>query len=336
MSIEDIKKRLSQGLVENLINEPSAHYIHILLLRELQSSAIFTTNGQDADITTVGISADDGLVDYSPVMMFKRKQTGSDRRKGKELQRNLINVQDTMNVNEMTQDSPESMLYGSAASAARDEAISVTSRVMYDTAYSIRDSSVLIEEKFQNAPGDGFAKGATTAIREPDFIMPGTLFPCVVTLRDATFEELIFVLGVTKMNKRYGAATSRIGRMENHILGIYYGLEEGPANLFLSQEVARRLAAFNGPTTSENLNKVLYSPVLDIEKVKSLVKKSFDDEIQKLNIEPLGDDEVAELVEHITAETMKEALEVQKDKASAFFQSVNGETKSRKKGSRGA
>lgn len=333
MSIEDIKKKLSQGLVENLVNEPSAHYIHILLLRELQSSAIFTTNGQDADITTVGISADDGLVDYSPVMMFKRKQTGSDRRKGKELQRNLINIQDTMNVNEMNQESPESMLYGSAAG---DEAISVTSRVMYDTAYSIRDSSVLIEEKFQNAPGDGFAKGATTAIREPDFIMPGTLFPCVVTLRDATFEELIFVLGVTKMNKRYGAATSRIGRMENHILGIYYGLEEGPANLFLSQEAARRMAALNGKMTSENLKKVLYSPVLDIEKVKSLVKKSFDEEIQALNIKPLGDDEVVKLVEHVTADTMKRALEVQKDKASAFFQSVNGETKGRKKGSRGA
>jgi CRISPR-associated protein Csc2 len=72
MSIEDIKGKLAPGLVENLINEPSAHYLHILLLRELQSSAIFTTNGQDADITTVGISASDGLVDYSPVMMFKR------------------------------------------------------------------------------------------------------------------------------------------------------------------------------------------------------------------------------------------------------------------------
>ena len=259
MSIDEIKSKLTTGLVEDLINEPSAHYIHILLLRELQSSAIFTTNGQDADITTVGISASDGLVDYSPVMMFKRKQTGSDRRKGKELQRNLINVQDTMNVNEMNQKSPESILYGSAAG---DDAISVTSRVMYDTAYSIRDSSVLVEEKFQNAPGDAFAKGATTAIREPDFIMPGTLFPCVVTLRDATFQELIFVLGVTKMNKRYGAATSRIGRMDNHILGIYYGIEEGPANLFLSQEVARRLAINNGGMNSENLNKVLYSHVL--------------------------------------------------------------------------
>jgi CRISPR-associated protein Csc2 len=328
MSIEDIKKKLSSGLVEKLINEPSAHYVHILLLRELQSSAIFTTNGQDADIATVGIGTEDGLVDYSPVMMFKRKQTGSDRRKGKELQRNLTGIEDTMNVNEMTQDSPESMLYGSAAG---DEAISVTSRVMYDTAYSIRDSSAIVEEKFQNAPGDQFAKGATTAIREPDFIVPGTVFPCVVTMRDATFDELVFVLGITKMNKRYGAATSRIGRMENHVLGIYCGIEEGPANLILSQEVARRLAMENGGLTSESLNKVLYSPVLDIAKVKGHVKKAFDDDIENLNVEALTDEETEELLGYVTSESLKESLGRQKVLSTQFFQEVNGEKKTRGK-----
>ncbi|MCK4651918.1 MAG: type I-D CRISPR-associated protein Cas7/Csc2 [Methanosarcinales archaeon] len=327
MDINEIKNKLSTGLVENLINEPSAHYIHVLLLRELQSSAIFTTSGQDADIATVGIVADGELVDYSPVMMFKRKQTGSDRRKGKELQRNLIDMKDTMNVNEMTQDSPESILYGSAAG---DEAISVTSRVMYDTAYSIRDSSVVVEEKFQNAPGDEFAKGATTAIREPDFIIPGTLFPCVITLRDVTFDELVFVLGITKMNKRYGAATSRIGRMENHILCIYYGMEEGPANLILSQEVSRRMVMEKGGLTKENLNKVLYAPVLDIEKVKRLVKQTFDDDIKTLNIESLDDADVEKLLEYITEGTLKEALENQKTRASEFLKKVNEELKKKK------
>ncbi|KKG11217.1 type I-D CRISPR-associated protein Cas7/Csc2 [Methanosarcina sp. 2.H.A.1B.4] len=327
-SIEKIKKELSPGLVESLINEPSAHYIHILLLRELQSNAIFTTNGEDADIATVGISAEDGLVDYSPVMMFKRKQTGSDRRKGKELQRNFLGITDTMDVNKMNQESPESMLYGSAAG---ENAVSVTSRVMYDTAYSIRDSSVIIEEKFQNAPGDNFAKGPTSAIREPDFIIPGTLFPCVVTLRDATFEELLFVLGITKMNKRYGAVTSRIGRMQNHILGIYSGIEEGTANLVLSQEVARRLAIENGKLNKENLNHVLYSPVLDVEKVKTLVKQAFDEEAKTLSIEPLGDHDKEKLLEYTTSETLKEALECQKEKASTFFHSVSEKPPKEKK-----
>lgn len=326
-TVDEIKKKLSSGLVDSLINEPSAHYIHILLLRELQSSAIFTTNGEDADITTVGISAEDGLVDYSPVMMFKRKQTGSDRRKGKELERNLLGITDTMDVNKMNQESPESLLYGSAAG---DNAVSVTSRVMYDTAYSIRDSSVIIEEKFQNAPGDNFVKGPTSAIREPDFIIPGTLFPCVITLRDATFEELLFVLGVTKMNKRYGAVTSRIGRMQNHVLGIYYGIEEGTANLILSQEVVRRLAIENGGLDKESLNKILYSPVLDVDKVKRLVKQAFDEEAQTLSIKPLEDLEIEKLLEYITPEKLKEALELQKEKSSTFFHSINEKPKEKK------
>lgn len=323
-NIEEIQNKLSSSLVNDLINEPSAHYVHILLLRELQSSAIFTTNGEDADITTVGISTEDGLVDYSPVMMFKRKQTGSDRRKGKELQRNLLEIEDTMSVNEMNQKSPESMLYGSAAG---NEAISVTSRVMYDTAYSIRDSSVIVEEKFQNAPGDQFAKGPSTAIREPDFIIPGTLFPSVITLRDATFDELLFVLGICKMNKRYGAVTSRIGRMENHILGIYYGMEEGPANLILSQEVARRLALDTETLNMDSLNKILYTSVLDIENVKQHLKQAFDEETEPLNIESLEDTETKQLIDYVNSNVLKEALERQKIKAATFFQAVSEKPK---------
>jgi CRISPR-associated protein Csc2 len=320
MSFDEIKTKLSKGIIEKHVNEPSAHYVHILLLRELQSSAIFTTNGQDADITTVGISADDGMVEYSPVMMFKRKQTGSDRRKGKELQRNFIEIKDTMSVNEMTPDSPESVLYGSAA--AGKNPISVTSRVMYDTAYSIRDSSAIVEEKFQNAPGDEYAKGPSTAIREPDFIMPGTLFPCVITLRDATFDELIFVLGLTKMNKRYGAVTSRIGRMENHILGIYFGTEEGTANLILSQEVARRIAKKEGKLMAENLSKFLYSTVLDIEKVKIHIKQAYDEDIAKMNIKALDNLDTTKLLDLITAETIKQSLDKLKTASAEFIKEV--------------
>jgi hypothetical protein len=150
-------------------------------------------------------------------------------------------------------------------------------------------------------------------------------------LRDATFEELVFVLGITKMNKRYGAATSRIGRVENHVLGIYYGIEEGLANLILSQEASRRLAVDNGGLTKDNLNKVLYDSVIDIEKVKGYVKKAFDDDVQTLNIESLGDDDVRELLDYVTSESMKEALESQKIKASEFFRGVN-ESKKNKRG----
>lgn len=118
--------------------------------------------------------------------------------------------------------------------------------------------------------------------------------------------------------------------MGNHILCIYYGMEEGPANLILSQEVSRRMAMENGGLTKENLNKVLYSPVLDIEKVKRLVKQAFDDDIKTLNIKSLDDADVEKLLEYITEGTLKEALENQRTRASEFLKKVNEELKKKK------
>jgi hypothetical protein len=122
--------------------------------------------------------------------------------------------------------------------------------------------------------------------------------------------------------------------MNNHILGIYYGIEEGPANLFLSQEVVRRLATDNADLNCESMNKVLYSHVLDIEKVKGLVKQAFDEEIKALNINALENNEVKEFVDHIKEGEIKKALEEQKEKASTFFKSVNEKPKGKKKGTK--
>jgi len=138
------------------------------------------------------------------------------------------------------------------------------------------------------------------------------------------------VLGVTKMNKRYGAVTSRIGRMQNHILGIYYGIEEGTANLVLSQEVVRRLAIENEGLNKEGVQKILYRSVLDVENVKKLVKQAFDDEAKTLSIEPLENREIEELLEYTTSEKLKEALEIQKEKAFTFFHSISEKPKEKK------
>lgn len=69
---------------------------------------------------------------------------------------------------------------------------------------------------------------------------------------------------------------------------------------------------------------MLYSSVLDIEKIKVIVKKSFDHEIETLNIKTLADTEFKELADYVNEEKMKEALEAQKAKASEFFKRVKG------------
>ncbi len=318
--LNDITQKLEKGLVKELTNNPGNRFVNILVLRELQSNAVFTTNGQDADVVTLTVKNGDKTMNYSPAIMFMRKQTGSDRRFGKAMLRTLLNVECTMQVNKMCQKCLECVLYGSAASEDVKETKSVTSRVMYDTAFTIRDSSVIIEEKFQNAPGDGYAKESTTAIREPDFFNPGVMFPCVITLRDATFAELLFILSITLKNKRYGAVTTRIGRVKNHILGIYAGSEEGPSNLELTTGVIRKLAEEN----DQSLEAVVTSSTLDVGSVVRHTKSVFDDLVEKERLEITGL-EVSDLnmiLESLTDEMVKDVFGKQNKTSGEFIDSI--------------
>jgi len=299
--------------------QPRSNYVNVLVLRELQSHAVFTTNGQDADIATVPVG--DG--DYSPGLMFMRKQTGSDRRVGKALQRDLglfgeDEFECTMQVNEMCQDCPECILYGSAASSS-DRALSITSRVMYDTAYTLRDASVVIDEKFQNAPGDDYAKSAEATIREPDFFEPGTLFPSVVTLRDATPAEVAFVLGITKQNKRYGATTSRLGRVNNHVLGVYAGNEEGPANLELTRRAITGLV--NGGEF-DSWQDVVRAETLAPDAVADHMTASFEEAIDRdhLGLDRVSHETVDELLAAATDDSFVDVLAKQREQSRAFLE----------------
>jgi CRISPR-associated protein Csc2 len=302
---------------------PRSNFVNILVLRELQSHAIFTTNGEDADLATVAVGNGTERTEYTPGLMFMRKQTGSDRRFGKALQRDLFEsgpeLECSMQVNEMCQKCVECILYGSAASANEGDDVSITSRVMYDTAYTLRDASTVIDEKFQNAPGDDYAKSAESTIREPDFFEPGTLFPSVITLRDATPAELAFVLGITAKNKRYGAATSRLGRTKNHILGVYAGSEEGPANLELTREAITRLRN-DDATDFGTLSEVFTAGSLDPSLVGEHLVDAFEERTDNLDIETVSDDTVEDILDIATGEDLAKVLDEQRGASQAFKQ----------------
>lgn len=304
---------------------PESNYVNILVLRELESHAVFTTNGEDADIATVALDSPDGAQDYAPGLLFMRKQTGSDRRFGKALQRDLGLFEDdedecTMQVNEMCQDCVECILYGSAASTDEGSDVSITSRVMYDTAYTLRDASVAIDEKFQNAPGDDYAKSAEATIREPDFFEPGTMFPSVVTLHDATPAELAFVLGITAKNKRYGATTSRLGRVNNRILGLYVGGEEGPANLELTRQTITRLVD-DSETDYDSVMDVVTAETLQPSRVADHTRNAFEDAIDHdgLDLKRVSDATVQGILETATEDGFAEVLTEQRNHSRTFL-----------------
>lgn len=319
MTSQAILDALDSGTADedNIPMQPENDCVTILVLRELKSHAIFTTNGEDADLATLALANEDETLEYSAGTMFMRKQTGSDRRRGKEIQRDWLGVDDSMKVNEMNPESPESVLYGSAANNDSDASLSVTSRAWYDTAYSVRDAGTIIDEKFQNAPGGEYAKGPTPGIREPDFYEPGTLFPCTITLKDATAAEVLFVLAVTLMNKRYGASTSRLGRVKNHVIDIYVGEEEGPSNLELTEELIRRFSSDYG-----GLAGVVQAAALPVTDAKTHMQETYQDYVDELNVrtDRVPEDVREEMKATAKSDELKDILTDHQDVAKAFIE----------------
>lgn len=304
MSLTEFKNALKPFTLEKPEKKPKENYVSVLILRELKSAARFTTDGIEANSAVVRV----GGIEETVGKLFGRKQVASDRRKAKALQRTLISdemgkVMDkngwkgcTMKVNEMCQRCPECALFGSAAS---EGGMSITSRVMYDESYTIRALSAIVDEFFQNAPGDDYAKEATSAIREPDFFKEGTLFPCVVTLKDVTAEEVLFFLNVTDRNSRYGATTTRFGKTQNHILGIYAGHREAPSSLEVAREIALTLAkqgldekdTDDSKKVDERLKEVMYRDTLSTDEIKVVATKVFESLSNKQRIDYLKFDE---------------------------------------------
>lgn len=309
--------------------KPKQNYVSILILRELQSAARFTTDGTEANSSIIRIGDEEVTVGK----LFGRKQVASDRRIAKALQRDLIAEKMnsfykkggwsgcSMEVTKMCQKCPECALFGSAASEGD---MSVTSRVMYDEAYTIRGINSVVEEYFQNAPGDDYAKKATSGIREPDFFKEGTLFPCVVTLRDVTCEEVLFFLNITDRNTRYGATGTRFGKTRNHILGVFASNREGPSSLEISRGVALRLAGGDEVRLpdSESLKRVLELDSLPLHDVKKNALEVYQHLLKTHRISgiDLGESEVTALLEAMKDDAViKEILITQIEKISDFL-----------------
>lgn len=276
-AIQKFGKTIKDYTLEKPEKRPKNRYVNLLVLRELLSAARFTTDGTEANSAVIRI----GDTEETVGKLFGRKQVASDRRTAKAVQRALITDEMrkknakwdgcSMEVTKMCQQCPECALFGSAASEGK---VSMTSRVMYDEAYTIRSLSTVVEEFFQNAPGDAYVKNATPGIREPDFFKEGVLFPCVVTLKDVTLEEVLFFMNITDRNSRYGATGTRFGKVRNHLLGVYAGGREGPSSLEVTREIVCALA---GTSDKEAIQSVMSADTLDLEAVKAAAVQGYED-----------------------------------------------------------
>lgn len=278
MQVNQFTSEIDKGTVEQIENDRQSRFTHILLLREVTAPARFTTDGETVNTTHVRMgNPGEETIETRAVDLFYRKQPGAERRTAKSIQRDILEdvsedcANDSMHPNEMKQDTPESVLFGSAAAS---EDVSQRSRVYYNTAYSLRDAPLVTRQNTQNAPGDDnrnvSAEGQGTWT--PDFVLPGTLFPSIVTLDSAVPEEVLFVLATLDRTTRYGAGETRGGNVKNHFLGVFTSRTDSPSNLELSRQIVGKLAEKDPFSSVEG---VVNASTLDVAKVGATTLKCY-------------------------------------------------------------
>jgi CRISPR-associated protein Csc2 len=243
MSIETLTPFLAPAYE----NFPKGRVIGLVVLRTTLSETIFRTEGTGEpmcrEFVQAGLS-DDRIIER--LVMTKRKQIAPERRRGREFLRayNLLYKKKedepvcSLNTNAPCEMCIDCFLYGFAAGGGGAQ----KSRIWTEDAFSLLPANDLLGDRtinaiFENGTMRDETGKPSTALNTSEYIKPGVHFLDVVTLKDMTADELRYVLGNILLTSRYGAVSSRVGRMENQILGVFGGIAELPSSLELVQAV---------------------------------------------------------------------------------------------------
>ncbi len=253
MSIE----KLNAHLAPTYENFPKGRMIGLIVLRTSMSELILRTEGTGEpmcrEFVQAGLAGDSRKKLVQRLVMTKRKQVAPERRRGREFLRTydlLYKVKKkeeeltcSLNTNAPCEMCVDCFLYGFAAGGGGAQ----KSRIWTEDAFSLLPANDLIGDRTLNAI---FENGTmrdengkpSTALNTSEYIKPGVHFLDVVTLKDVTADELRYAIGNILLTSRYGAVSSRVGRMENQILGMFGGTAELPSSLELVQSVHDAMA----------------------------------------------------------------------------------------------
>jgi CRISPR-associated protein Csc2 len=124
---------------------------------------------------------------------------------------------------------------------------------------------------------------ASTALNTSEYIKPGVHFLDVVTLKDITADELRYVIGNVLLTTRYGAVSSRVGRMENQILGVFGSIKELPSSLELVQAVYEALGQnLEHPLHSDRLISATQQVIATWKNKRGVSMQLSEDELSAL------------------------------------------------------
>lgn len=233
--------------VEKYNNFPQGKYVNIILVRKTESEAIFRTEGSGEPLVREYVQA--GIEKEEAILrsvISKRKQTAVERRTGREILRShtLLNFKDkkgkesicTLNTNTPCEKCPDCMIYGFAVGSGGAQ----KSRVMTEDAFSILPINYIVDSRTFNATYDNGTMRAhdgtvSTSLGSSEYIKPETHYIDIEVLKDVTENELMYVLGNIARTNRYGAMSSRIGKVNNTIAKIIFSDTEIFSTLELTQ-----------------------------------------------------------------------------------------------------
>lgn len=230
-------------------NYPRGYYVSLILLRKVEGEAIFRTEGSGEPLNREFVHA--GSTAATPVIprvvISKRKQTAVERRTGRELLRRLELLAADAGLNEGNPepDSIDSMIYGYAVGGGGAQ----KSRVITDDAFTILPATQVVGKRQFNAPfEDGtmrhpVTKDPSSSIGTDEYVRPETHFIDIETLKDVTPSEFLYVLGNILRSSRYGAISSRVGKIHNEVLACIFSDCELFSNLELTQRTWDLLCA---------------------------------------------------------------------------------------------
>ena len=251
-----ILNQYSDYLLDRYSNFPRGRYVSLLIIRKTESETIFRTEGSGEGLVKETVIAGERKENAKPmrrVVISKRKQTAVERRTGRELLREhdllkMVTVKNneqpcSLNMNAPCSKCIDCMLYGYAVGGGGAQ----KSRVMTEDAYSVGPVAQVTDRRTFNATFDNgtmrnpITGAASTSINEDEFVVPETHFLDIETLKDVTVSELQYVIGNVLRSSRYGAISSRMGKIRNILAAIVFSDAEIFSNLELTQFVYDRL-----------------------------------------------------------------------------------------------
>jgi CRISPR-associated protein Csc2 len=246
-----VLNQYSTYLLSRYNNFPQGRYASLLIVRKTESETIFRTEGSGEGLVKETVIA--GIENAKPVrrvVISKRKQTAVERRTGREVLRehDLLKKDAKGQICALNTNAPcgkciDCMLYGYAVGGGGAQ----KSRVMTEDAYSIGPVAQVTGRRTFNATYDNgtmrnpITGEASTSINEDEFVLPETHFLDIETLKDVTIGELQYVIANILRSSRYGAISSRMGKIHNSIAAIVLSDTEIFSNLEMTQFVYDQL-----------------------------------------------------------------------------------------------